>query len=80
MSSFREDLPGCAESVDFLKTLFGDDVKVEAAYEGVESVETKAKKAEAEMIEIDGAHFLRLGKLIEMENKANIQRDAKAKK
>ncbi len=63
MSSFREDLPSCAESVDFLKTLFGADIKVEAAYEGEKSIVTKAKLAEETMIEIDGDHYLRLGNL-----------------
>jgi len=67
MSNFREDLPRCSESVDLFKTLFGDDVKVEAAYEGEKSIVTKAKSAEAQMIVIDGEHYLRLGKLAEVE-------------
>jgi len=67
MSNFRNDYPLSAESVDLFKQLFGDGVKVEAAYENQSQIITKAKREESLMIELDADHYLRLGELAKQE-------------
>lgn len=68
MSSFREDMPACAASVDVFKNAFGSDVKVLMAKEENHYVATKAFKKESDYsVVLDGEQALRLGELAKQE-------------
>jgi hypothetical protein len=77
--TYRERFPTMMPLCDAARDEFGGDIKILSITEG--DTGDFAQVAQPEIsIEIDGAHFLRLGKLIEMENKANVERELRVAK
>jgi len=64
--SRRERFPLTAESVDLMRELFGE-VTVLSIHEGDEKIIPKNYKSDERFTVIDGEHYLRLGKLAEVE-------------
>lgn len=65
----REAFPQSAESIDFMRSLFGDDLVVLAVEEGGKSHKTKSYKADSEYrAVITGDDYLRLGKISSQAN------------
>lgn len=77
--TYRERFPTMMPLCDATRDAFGVDVKIISISEAQTGDFAQVAQPETS-VEIDGAHFLRLGKLIEMENKANLLRDRKAQK
>lgn len=58
MGDMREKMPDTADAVDFMKGLFGGDVKVLSAKEGDQQVVTALSKQHAKLQEVAAVDFI----------------------
>lgn len=80
-AKMREAFPVSAESIDFMRELFGADIVVLAVDEAGLSHKTKSYKADDECrTVIDGAQFVRLGMCIQQEKERAEERTKHARR